>query len=82
MDNEMIERCAKILAPMSWNTLNTNCDTKTSKKKREQSLEFSKRFIAAMREPTEKMLEAGIMLGPDKSPDEYWQAMIDAITND
>lgn len=38
--------------------------------------------IQAMREPTEKMLIAGCDVGPDRSPDEYWQSMIDAVLND
>lgn len=38
--------------------------------------------IKAMREPTEKMLEAGTDVGPDRAPSEYWYAMIDAIINE
>jgi len=34
--------------------------------------------IAAMREPTDTVSEAALDIGPDRDPDAYWRAMIDA----
>jgi len=36
----------------------------------------------AMRKPTEKMSDAGCDVGPDRSPEEYYQAMIDVVINE
>lgn len=66
MDNEMIERCAKAVRAR---------DT-------QDEHAIVRAVIKAMREPTEKMLEAGTDVGPDRAPSEYWYAMIDAIINE
>jgi hypothetical protein len=68
MDDEMIDRCAKALI--------------TEYKVNNSFKGMTIAVIKAMREPTEKMQEAGNDVGPDRSPSEYWEAMIDAITND
>ena len=39
-------------------------------------------LLTAMREPTEKMLDAGINIGPDKDPFEYWLAMLGSIVDE
>lgn len=83
MDKEMIERVAKVLSPQSWAALNTPCDTKAKVKRREASLDFAKQAIAAMREPTEKMLEASEpSLEEGSSAYGCWRNMIDAILGD
>lgn len=78
MSETMIERVAKVLSPNSWESLNTSCDTKAKKKRRVASLDYAKRCIEAMREPTEEMLDAA-MADEEKG---HWQAMIDAALKD
>lgn len=80
MDNEMIERVAIALKEAQWGkqTKWEDCDESFKIIKRLQALAA----IKSMHEPTEKMLDAGCDIGPDRSPSEYWYAMIDAITND
>jgi hypothetical protein len=86
-DEEMIERVAKVLSPTSWQALNTKCDTKAKKKRREASLDYAQRCIKAMREPTEKMKKAlddaaPMYDDPAVYGEEYWTVAIDSILND
>jgi len=69
MDDEMINRLTPIL-------LKHNPQTKIG------AIIVLIELLQAMREPTEKMIDAGIEIGPARSPTSYYQAMIDAITND
>lgn len=73
----MIEKVARVLSPNSWQVVETKCDTKACKKRREVSLDYAKRCIEAMREPTEEMLRAYINGGTYGSLFDY-QMMIDA----
>ena len=41
---------AKVLSPQSWQAQDTHCDTKAKKKRREASLDYAKRVIAAIEE--------------------------------
>lgn len=38
---------------------------------------YARAVLAAMREPTEEMRHAGFVCGPDASPGEVYEAMID-----
>lgn len=72
----MIERVARVLSPQSWEALNTPCDTKAKKKRRESSLDYARRCVQAMREPTQEMLNIGVqaeLYGVKYT----WQVMID-----
>lgn len=81
MDNEMIERVAEALTGSKLDTWHPNVQAQL----KEQALNV----IKTMREPTEKMLDAGADIDIN---DEYrigtsvtqlvWQSMIDSITND
>ena len=71
MDDEMIKRCVK--ASDDYLAYYFEYDRRVA---------IVKSIIKAMREPTEKMSDAGTEVGPDRNPDEYWYAMIDSITND
>lgn len=55
----MIERLARVLSPQAWQALNTPCDTKAKKKRREVSLEYARMCIEAMCEPTDHMINIG-----------------------
>lgn len=85
MDKEMLDRAAKAAALAdgydSWDTAHIRTIDKYSA--------IVMAVIKAMREPTEKMLEAGLTAEADcfQEPDksvvlEIHQAMIDAITGD
>lgn len=66
MDDEMIERCAIALG----------------KNDKTYDMDYNAAVITiikAMREPTEKIIDAMIEVGPDRGPSEYWYAGIDAI---
>jgi len=68
MDDEMIERVSKAILE----TPNAS----------DYNRLVAINAIKAMSWPTDKMLEAGRDVGPDRSPEEYWTAMIDAVIND
>lgn len=79
MDNEMIERAARAAAKIDQPTRDYISFNESGKKYyRDLTIEI----IKAMREPTEKMNEAALNVGPDRSPNEYWEAYIDSILND
>ena len=42
------------------------------------AMEHARRCIAAMREPTQAMLTAGLLTSPDQQLTYCWEAMIDA----
>lgn len=67
--SEMIERCIKA-------GVDTGTDFAEWHPDPQQELVTA--IIKAMREPTEKMVESGIDVGPDRSPIDYYQAMTDA----
>lgn len=78
MDNEMIERCAKAVCLEHW----------TDDSRYKNYIPAVKATIKAMREPTEKMIEAatwnttnGEIVGDDLAK-VVWQDMIDCIIND
>lgn len=86
----MLERIAKALAPQSWADLENPCykNNKTSKKKREQSLEFAKKVIHALREPDE--IDPKILMAMDHythvsynkiSYNKMWDAALDQIVD-
>lgn len=82
MTHEMIERVARILSPQSWQALGTSCDTKAKKKRREASLDYAKRCILVMREPTDDMIDAaydGDSLELGSSAYGCWQEMVDQV---
>lgn len=85
MTHEMIERVARVLSPQAWQTLGTSCDTKARKKRREASLDYARRCVLAMREPTEDMIEevefnapSGEIIGRCEAKN-VWQEMIDKV---
>lgn len=47
LTDEMIEKAARVLSPGAWEGLDTGCDTKAKKTRREASLDFAKRAILA-----------------------------------
>lgn len=69
MDNEMIERVATAI------TERRTC-------REYNSIELAIAAIKAMREPTEKMIEAGLNCYMDCSNEEVWKAYINAIIGD
>ena len=76
----MIERVARVLSPQSWQALGTACDTKAKKKRREASLDYARRCILTMREPTDDMISDADNSGSleiGSSAYGCWQAMID-----
>jgi len=74
MDNEMIERCTKAMKAKRVELINKPLANIYD--------ELTLACIKVMREPTEKMLYAARDLEPCRDPSEYWEAMIDSITND
>lgn len=68
MDHEMIKRVAMTLSPQSWASFGIKCDTRAKKRRREASLDYAKRVIHVMKEPTEKMLFAGQEWGTTGDP--------------
>lgn len=85
--NEMVERVAEALAGRQWTSMedgNVYCSNPTKYHYREQA----RAAIAAMREPTNAMVDAGQK--PPRAPFRYmaeaslrlrWLAMIDAALN-
>lgn len=72
MDNEMIERCASAI-------------TESRLIGNDSSIDMTLACIKAMREPTEKMVSAGMdgdSLEVGSSAYGCWQDMIDAVIND
>lgn len=77
MNDEMIERCAKAYSGVDLNSWHPNVQ--------EQIKGTIVDIIKAMREPTEKMIEAAYgsnTIEEGSSAYGCWQAMIDSITND
>lgn len=86
MDNKMIERVAEAIYNNTKNNYNNYKEfepySELYPRTKSIYIVHAKAAIQAMREPTEKMREAGCDIGPDRSPEEYYNAMIDAILND
>lgn len=73
MDNEMIERCAKAVALTHW----------PDDSRYKNYIPAVKAAIKAMREPTEKMIDAARkQVFVEDSPTSIYIAMIDAVIND
>lgn len=83
MDNKVIERCVKASFEC-WN--NHNGLSYTQEDMSDCEKQFAKKHIVeiikAMREPTDKIIDAMIEVGPDRGPSEYWYAGIDCIINE
>jgi hypothetical protein len=81
---DMVERVARALAPLSWRALGL-CDTLAHKNRRKASLRHARAAIEAMREPNDRMVDAGdIVTGypiKDIFSFKVWEVMIDAALN-
>lgn len=86
-DQEMILRISKSLfenSDYNWSWASTKNYNKLMEHQKEIINNLVKAAIKAMRDPTEKMLEAGDNLLNDtvECSTNVWQSMIDAILND
>jgi hypothetical protein len=80
MSGEMVKRIARILEPQAWAALGIG-DTLIYENRRISSLRKAALAIAAMREPTEAMIEASNREWDGRMSHRSsgaWQAMIDA----
>lgn len=75
MADTMIERITAILADYGNDVLNGHGDRATTSANPNSA---ARRILAAMREPTDAMVEAGLDLGPGCDPERYFVAMIRA----
>lgn len=58
--NDMVERVARAIAPMAWNSVNAG-DTAGQKNRRKASLKHARAAIEAMRQPTDEMKVAAVV---------------------
>lgn len=77
MTDSMIERVARVLEPQAWAALGIG-DTFVYKNRRTSSLRKARAAIAALREPTEEMYEAGgtseaFQIQSSIDPSRLWQ---------
>lgn len=87
----MIERVARAIRPRVWARLDSGEISDDANDARYRSLEQARAAIEAMREPTDKMVRSAYECrdpgfcdepGETQSPEECWEAMIDAALSE